>query len=49
MTPQENERMLDLCRRFQNETDPKKVVALVAELHRFLDSKETPKPVKRDA
>ena len=40
MTPEEHERMNSLCKRIQEENDPKKFGGLVVELDKLLSTKE---------
>jgi hypothetical protein len=40
MTPEERERMNELCRQIQIEKDPAKFSALVEELNKLLEEKE---------
>lgn len=42
MTPQERQRMNELCTRIQEELDPTKLTALVDELNDLLGKKDTP-------
>ena len=42
VTPQERQRMNELCTRIQEELDPTKLTALVDELNDLLGKKDTP-------